>query len=105
MFESVRKFMLSFLQHGKVLDDEFRELYAKTKGAVFIFSKDISNFIKEVDDKANKHKCNDDLCKTREPGDQTWEVLTQENEKIFKWFRNALETLDETFKKDLKLKS
>ena len=103
MFAAAKTFIKTFLQHGKLVDKYYQEFFSKTKGANFIFSDDISNLFKEIEDKAWKHKCNSDLSQTRLRTDQIWEGLTQENTEIFNWFKNTLMTIDKTFKKDLKL--
>lgn len=107
MFEAVNLFINTLCGYGKVLDHEYEEYLSKTKGAIFIFNDKISNFIKEVGEKANQHKCNDDLLKARPSGDQTREDLIQRNAEIFKWYEDALliTTIEEIFKKDLKLRS
>jgi hypothetical protein len=104
MFAAAKTFIQTFLQHGKLIDQYYQESLSKTKGANFIFSDDISNVVKEIGNKAWKHKCNLDLSQTRLRTDQTWEKLTQANIEIFNWFKNTINTIDKTFEKDLKLK-
>lgn len=103
IFEAAKTFIITFLQLGEVREQDFQQFVSKTKGATFIFSNEISIVIKEIEDKAWKHKCNLELRETQQRGGQTWEWPTKENTEIFNWFKNTLMTIDKTFKKDLQL--